>query len=33
MLIGAQIVLFWGLMAILGGLGAVCFVLGMRSPT
>lgn len=30
MQIGAQLVLFWGLIAMLGGMGAVCFVLGLR---
>lgn len=31
MLVGAQVALFFALLAILGGLGAVAFLLGMRS--
>ena len=27
---GALVVLFYGICAMLGGLGAVCFVLGLR---
>lgn len=30
MAIGAQLALMWSIVALLGGLGAVCFVLGMR---
>ncbi len=31
MITGALVSLFFALMAILGGLGAFCFVLGMKS--
>lgn len=33
MLVGAQLVLFYGLIAVVGGLSAVCFVLGFRTPS
>jgi len=31
MLVGAQVALFYALLAVLGGLGAVAFLMGMRS--
>ena len=31
MISGALVALFFALMGVLGGLGAVCFVLGFRS--
>lgn len=30
---GALVALFYGLCAMLGGLGAVCFVLGIKTPS
>lgn len=30
MAIGAQLALVWAIVALLGGLSAVCFVLGLR---
>ena len=29
-MLGAQLVLFWAIVALIGGLSAVCFVLGLK---
>ncbi len=29
---GAALALFWIIVALLGGMGGVCFVLGLRTP-
>ena len=31
MTVGASIALFYGICALLGGMGALCFVLGLKS--